>query len=147
MRLLNRTGREKLAGKLCQKKSLPLPRTKEAPRLLEPLDAQRYFNHKRLSRLLKICNCRSAALGMERAFIGVHSTPNSHTTHESPSNIWGTQVASTPATWSTFNLKSSNLQEINYDSRTFCQQWMQGSCMWKKLSLHVWKPQNVPWKS
>ena len=40
MRLLNRTGREKLAGKLCQKKSLPLSRTKEAPRLLEPLGAQ-----------------------------------------------------------------------------------------------------------
>ena len=45
---------------------------------------------------------------------------------------------------SSFNLNTSNLQEINYDSRTVCQQWMQGSCMWKKLSLHVWKPQNVP---
>ena len=45
---------------------------------------------------------------------------------------------------STFNLNTSNLQENNYDSRTVCQQWMQGSCMWKKLSLHVWKPQNVP---
>ena len=36
------------------------------------------------------------------------------------------------------------LQELSYGSRTVCQQWMQGSCMWKKLRLHVWKPHNVP---
>ena len=28
---------------------------------------------------------------------------------------------------STFNLNTSKLQELNYDSRTVCQQWMQGS--------------------